>query len=56
MRFVLKSRLYRVFMLFSGCIALGVTGHTSIAGWQLDDSPYMTVITIGVVGFSEAAR
>ena len=34
-------------------VSLGVTGFMSIEGWSLLDALYMTIITLGTVGFKE---
>jgi len=34
-------------------VSLGVTGYTTIEGWSLIDALYMTIITLGTVGFKE---
>lgn len=34
-------------------VSLGVTGYMSIEGWPLLDALYMTIITLGTVGFKE---
>jgi len=34
-------------------VSLGVTGYMTIEGWSLIDALYMTIITLGTVGFKE---
>jgi len=41
-----------VFLLF-GVLALGTVGYILIEGWSVFDALYMTVITIGTVGYGE---
>lgn len=38
-----------------GLVVLGVTGYHSLEGWSFLDSLYMTVITLGTVGFKEVS-
>lgn len=42
-------------LLLLGVIAAGTAGYALIEGWQFLDSLYMTVITIGTVGYREVA-
>lgn len=42
-------------LLLFGVIAAGTAGYALIEGWQFLDSLYMTVITIGTVGYREVA-
>lgn len=46
-------RLIRALLLLASVIALGTTGYTLVEGWTAFDALYMTVITIGSVGFAE---
>ncbi len=48
-----RDRLLLVFALLLTCLAAGVSGYHFIEGWSLFDLLYMTVITIGTVGYSE---
>src|SRR5665647_278312 len=45
----LKISFFVLLMLISG----GTIGYMSIEGWRLLDAAYMTVITLGTVGFRE---
>ncbi len=45
----LKISFFVLLMLISG----GTIGYMSIEGWRLLDAAYMTVITLGTVGFKE---
>ncbi len=47
------SKLFWAVGILCLSILLGVTGYMSIEGWNLADAFYMTIITIGTVGFSE---
>lgn len=46
-------RLIRPVAVLLLTIAVGTAGYIVIEGWSLDDAIYMTVITIGTVGFGE---
>jgi len=40
-------------MVLLALVSLGVTGYVTIEGWSLLDALYMTIITLGTVGFKE---
>ena len=39
--------------MLAGCLAAGTLGYRLIEGWPLFDALYMTVITVGTVGYGE---
>ena len=54
--FRVNKRLYKLFWataLFFFSIFIGISGFRIIEGWDYIDAFYMTVITIGTVGFQE---
>ena len=55
MKFIFRTRLYRVMMLVVLLVALGTLGYRLIEGWTLRDSLFMTIITISTVGYNEVA-
>jgi len=48
-----RNRLLLVFALLLSCLGAGTLGYHWIEGWPWFDGLYMTVITIGTVGFGE---
>jgi voltage-gated potassium channel len=46
-------RAFQLFGLMVFILVAGVLGYHSIEGWSLFDSLYMTVITLGTVGYGE---
>jgi voltage-gated potassium channel len=48
-----RSRLLFVASLLAGCLACGTLGYKLIEGWSVFDALYMTVITVGTVGYGE---
>jgi hypothetical protein len=41
------------FVLLIALVAGGTLGYTSIEGWSIDDSLYVTMITVTTVGYGE---
>lgn len=55
-QFRINEKLYGLFFatfVLLGSMAIGVIGYMYIEKWNFLDSLYMTIITIGTVGFSE---
>lgn len=50
---MIHKRLLRVIAALAAVFLVGVIGYSSIEGWCLFDSLYMTVITIASVGYGE---
>lgn len=48
-----RDRLLFILGLLVACLAIGTAGYHLIEGWTVFDALYMTVITIGTVGFGE---
>ncbi len=49
----LERRIGRVLLAFGGVVAAGTLGYMVLEGWPVLDAVYMTVITIGSVGYGE---
>ncbi len=52
----MKRRLAGAGLLLLSLVAAGTTGYVIIEGWPVFDSLYMTIITIGTVGFTEVHK
>lgn len=48
-----RNRLAGVAVLLVGCLSAGTIGYVLIEGWSVFDALYMTVITVGTVGYGE---
>lgn len=49
----LERRIWWVLLAFGGVVAVGTLGYVILEGWPVLDAVYMTVITIGSVGYAE---
>ncbi len=49
----LERRIWGVVLALGGVVSLGTLGYVVIEGWPVLDAVYMTVITIGSVGYEE---
>jgi voltage-gated potassium channel len=49
----IRGRLAKVALALGSAIAAGTLGYKLIEGWSLFDALYMTVITLGTVGYGE---
>ena len=49
----LERRIWGVLVAFGGVVAVGTLGYVIVEGWPVLDALYMTVITIGSVGYGE---
>ena len=49
----LWARLYRALGILLGTLLIGTAGYMFIEGWKAFDALYMTVITVGTVGYGE---
>ena len=47
------SRLFWAIVLITLSVVVGITGYTLIEGYSITDAFYMSIITIGTVGFQE---
>ena len=48
-----RDRLLGMAGMLAACLATGTAGYRLIEGWSLFDALYMTVITVGTVGYGE---
>ena len=49
----IQRRLLRVFLLLASVLVIGTVGYMVVERWTPLDAAYMTIITIGSVGFAE---
>jgi voltage-gated potassium channel len=47
------NRILLLFLLVVGLFLLGIAGYMLLEGWSMLDAAYMTIITLGTVGFGE---
>lgn len=48
-----RQKVIRSLLLFAGVFVIGIAGYMLIEGWHLLDAAFMTVITLGTVGYGE---
>ena len=48
-----RNRLSLVAVLLGGVLGVGTAGYMTVEGWNAFDSFYMTVITVGTIGYGE---
>lgn len=48
-----RHKIIKSILLFLGVIVTGISGYMIIEGWHLLDAAFMTVITLGTVGYGE---
>ena len=48
-----STRLKTVLAAMGACLLIGTFGYTTVEGWPLFDSLYMTVITLATIGYGE---
>jgi len=51
----LRSGLWKSLLLISGLILIGILGYYFFFGYSIIDAFYMTIITVGTVGFGEVS-
>lgn len=49
----IRAKILLALVLLFGVFMFGIAGYVYIEGWQLLDATYMTVITLGSVGYGE---
>jgi voltage-gated potassium channel len=48
-----RERLLRAILILASALFIGTLGYSLVEGWPLFDALYMTVITVGTIGYGE---
>jgi len=48
-----ENKIQKSLLLFAAAIVFGIVGYMLIEGWGFLDALYMTIITLGTIGFGE---